>query len=159
MRPLSETPRRSVRRRKSSDLAIKAFAWIAAWLGIGLMAWIIVVVVKRGIGAWDWDFFTQLPTPVGEPGGGVANAIVGTLIMTVMATALGVPAGFFAGVYLAEFGRHGRFPAMMRGITNVMMLPAPMWFNVVDLVFAYIPAAWLGQKLAGRPAPPVPDAA
>ena len=38
------------------------------------------------------------------------------------------------------------------GITNVMMLSAPMWFNVVDLVFAYLPAAWLGQRLAGRPA-------
>ena len=47
---------------------------------------------------------------------------------------------------------------LVGGITNVMMLPAPMWFNVVDLVFAYLPAAWLGQKLAGRPAAP-PSAA
>ena len=45
------------------------------------------------------------------------------------------------------------------GITNVMMLPAPMWFNVVDLVFAYLPAAWLGQKFAGNAPPPVPKAA
>lgn len=48
---------------------------------------------------------------------------------------------------------------LVGGITNVMMLPAPMWFNVVDLVFAYLPAAWLGQKFAGRPAPPAPKTA
>ena len=48
---------------------------------------------------------------------------------------------------------------LVGGITNVMMLPAPMWFNVVDLVFAYLPAAWLGQKLAGRPGAPAGAAA
>jgi len=134
MRPLAEAPRRSVTRRKTSDLLIKGFAWVAAWLGIGLMTWIIVEVVKRGIGAWDWDFFTKLPTPVGEAGGGVANAIVGTLVMTALATALGVPVGFFAGVYLSEFGRHGRFPALMRGVTNVMMgIP-----SIIVGLFAYI---------------------
>lgn len=121
MRALSEVPHRSVGRRRTSDIVIKVLAWIAASLGIALMGWVIVVCVQKGIAAWNWDFFTQLPTPVGEPGGGIANALVGTLIMTALATALGVPAGFFAGVYLAEFGKNSRFAHGMRMVTNVMM--------------------------------------
>jgi phosphate transport system permease protein len=121
MRPLSEAPRKGVSRRRLLDRCIKAFSWVAALLGIGLMVWIIVVCVQRGVQAWNADFFTQLPKPAGEPGGGVANAIVGTLIITVMAGCMGVPLGFFAGVYLSEFGRHGRFAHTIRLVINVMM--------------------------------------
>ena len=52
----------------------------------------------------NWDFFTKLPAPVGEPGGGMANAIVGSGKVLLLATLIGVPIGFLGGVYLAEFG-------------------------------------------------------
>jgi phosphate transport system permease protein len=121
MRPLSEAPRKGVRRRRIVDRLVKGFSWIAALVGIGLMVWIIVMCVQRGIKAWNLDFFTQLPKPAGEEGGGIANAIIGTIIMTVMAGCIGVPLGFFAGVYLSEFGKHGRFANGMRLVINVMM--------------------------------------
>lgn len=85
-------------------------------------------------------------------------------IFPFLAHALGTVAGAFVARLLAP--DKSTIPAyivgalfLVGGITNAMMLPAPMWFNVVDLVFAYLPAAWLGQKLAGRPAPPLPNAA
>jgi phosphate transport system permease protein len=122
-----------VGRRRALDKFVKGFSWVAASLGIALMFWIIAVCVQRGIQAWNWDFFTQLPTPPGEEGGGVANAIVGTLVMTGLATALGVPVGFFAGVFLAEFGKNSRFAHGMRSAINVMMgIP-----SIVVGLFAY----------------------
>ncbi|MBK7259504.1 MAG: hypothetical protein IPI01_17210 [Ignavibacteriae bacterium] len=85
-------------------------------------------------------------------------------IFPFLAHALGTVAGAFVARLLAP--DKSTIPAyivgalfLVGGITNAMMLPAPMWFNVVDLVFAYLPAAWLGQKLAGRPALPLPNAA
>jgi len=121
MQDLSSLRRRSVVRRKIGDRLIKGFSWFAASIGIGVMGWIIVVCVQRGIDAWNWDFFTELPTPPSEEGGGVANAIVGTLIMTGIATAIGVPVGFFAGVYLSEFGRRSKTTYYIRMILNIMM--------------------------------------
>ncbi len=64
---------------------------------------ILGFLVSRGFSAINLDFFTHLPKPVGELGGGMANAIVGTLILIVLACILGIPIGVFGGIYLAEF--------------------------------------------------------
>ena len=114
--------RRSVARRKAVDLVVKVLAWIAAWFGIAVMAFVVGEVVVRGIGALNWDFFTQ-PTPqdVTSTSGGLANAIVGTLVITLVAAAVGIPTGFFGGIYLAEFGRNGRVATAVRMIANVVM--------------------------------------
>lgn len=93
---------------------------------------ILFYVVVRGIGALNLDFFTQMPKPVGEPGGGMANAIVGTLIMVGLGSLLGLPLGIVAGIYLAEYGR-GRFASLLRFATDVFMgVP-----SVVIGVFVY----------------------
>ena len=114
--------RRSVARRKAVDLVVKVLAWIAAWFGIAVMGFVVGEVVVRGIGALNWDFFTQ-PTPqdVTSTSGGLANAIVGTLVITLVAAAVGIPTGFFGGIYLAEFGRNGRVATAVRMIANVVM--------------------------------------
>ncbi|NLG65620.1 MAG: phosphate ABC transporter permease PstA [Actinobacteria bacterium] len=112
---------RSVRRRRAADLAVRATAWIGASIGIGAMLWILAEVARRGAKVWSWSFFTQMPAPVGEPGGGVLNAIYGTIVMTLIAAAAGIPLGFFAGIYLAEFGRNGRLAGVVRIIGNVMV--------------------------------------
>ena len=114
------TPR-SDKGRKLLDLAVKAVSLGAALLGIFFLGWILFVVIQRGIAAISWDFFTKLPTPPGMEGGGVANAIVGTLLMTGIATLIGVPTGVLAGVYLAEFGKHTRLGAWVRFTVNVLM--------------------------------------
>jgi phosphate transport system permease protein len=68
------------------------------------LASVLWLVISRGVSGLNWDFWTQLPSPVGETGGGVGNAIAGTLYIVGIASLIGVPIGVGAGVYLAEKG-------------------------------------------------------
>lgn len=79
---------------------------------------ILFYVAVRGFQALSPEFFTQMPRPVGEPGGGMANAVVGTFIMVGLAALLGLPVGIMAGIYLAEYGR-GRLADVIRFMTDV----------------------------------------
>jgi len=65
---------------------------------------VLYFLIREGASALDWSFFTQLPKPTGEAGGGMANAIAGTLVLLAMGAAIGVPVGVMGGVYLAEYG-------------------------------------------------------
>ena len=76
-------------------------------------------LVYRGFGALNWDFLTQIPKPVGEPGGGMANAIGGTALILLIASSVGVPIGIGAGIYLAEYGRN-RFGDLIRFTADVL---------------------------------------
>ena len=81
--------------------ALCALALVIALLPLASLLWL---VVSRGLAGLSWEFFTATPAPVGEPGGGVANAIAGTLTIVGIACLIGVPLGVGAGVYLAERG-------------------------------------------------------
>jgi phosphate transport system permease protein len=72
-------------------------------LTVSVLLAILGCLVYQGGRSLSWSFFTKLPVPVGEVGGGMANAIVGTLQIVGIAAAIGIPIGFFAGIYLAEF--------------------------------------------------------
>jgi phosphate transport system permease protein len=85
------------------------------------LAWILIVVIDRGIGAMNWAFFVELPTPPGLAGGGVGNAIVGTVLMTGAATLVGVPIGVMGGIFLAEFGKRSGLADSIRFMANVLM--------------------------------------
>ncbi len=111
----------SLLRRKIIDGVIKILSGMAALSGIAALAWILFVVLKKGLGAINWDFFTQLPVPPGMEGGGLANAILGTFLMIALAILLGVPTGFLAGIYLSEFGQNNKFGEIIRFSTNVIM--------------------------------------
>jgi phosphate transport system permease protein len=92
---------------------------------LGFLAW-------NGVSSLNWDFFTKLPTPVGEMGGGMANAIVGSGKVLLVAVCVGVPFGFLGGVYLAEFGQ-GSFPGIVRYTTDLLNgVP-----SIVVGIFAY----------------------
>ncbi len=112
---------RSLAVRKYTDLAVKAASSLAALVGIAALVWILLVIFSKGFAALNWEFFTKLPAPPGIEGGGLANAIVGTLLITVLATLLGVPVGLAAGVYLSEVGRKTRLASAVRFMTNVLM--------------------------------------
>ena len=107
--------------RKITDIAIKILSSISAIVGIFFLAWILLEVSKRGIAALNMDFFTKLPAPPGMEGGGVANALLGTMIMTMLATLIGVPVGVMSGVYLAEFGKTSMLGKGVRFTLNVIM--------------------------------------
>jgi len=93
---------------------------------------ILVFLVYQGASALNLDFFIHLPKPVGEPGGGMANAIVGTLILIGLASCLGLPLGILGGVYLAE-SRDRRLPWVIRFLADVLNgVP-----SIVIGIFAY----------------------
>src|SRR5215471_13817108 len=76
-------------------------------------------LVYKGIGSINWAFLTQTPKPVGEPGGGMANAIGGSILILAIGSLLGVPVGIGAGVYLSEYGRN-RFGDFVRFTSDVL---------------------------------------
>jgi phosphate transport system permease protein len=94
---------------------------LASLGGIFALAWVLYEVILRGIGAFNWSFFTQLPAPPGVEDGGLASAILGTILITVLATLIGVPIGLFAGVFLAEFGQRSKLSGPIRFVSNVLM--------------------------------------
>jgi len=92
---------------------------------------VLYYLVREGATSLDWSFFTQLPKPTGEPGGGMANAIAGTLTLLAMAAAIGVPFGIMGGVYLAEYGSE-RANDWIRFTADVLNgVPSIVWGMVV----------------------------
>lgn len=123
-----------MQRRKLVNSTVLALSTGAAAIGLVMLFWILGDVAIRGAGAINWDFFTKLPTPPGETGGGLANAIVGTLLMTIVATIISVPFGVMAGTYLAEFGKQTRIGAIARFVADILV-SAP---SIVIGVFIYL---------------------
>ncbi|MBA3890100.1 MAG: phosphate ABC transporter permease PstA [Gemmatimonadaceae bacterium] len=93
--------------------------YLAAFLAMVPLVLILGDLLVKGAGAISIDFFTQMPKPIGEPGGGMANAIVGTLILVGIASAIGLPVGIGAGLYLAEF-RATRLATTVRFLADVL---------------------------------------
>jgi phosphate transport system permease protein len=105
--------------RKGTDYVVRGACVVATLLALVPLASVLYYVTSRGIGGINLDFFTELPKPVGEAGGGMANAILGTLKLVALACLLGIPPGVLAGVYLAEFGGT-RFGKLTRFCADVM---------------------------------------
>ena len=111
-------------------------------------------LLKSGLGSLNWAFFTQLPKPVGETGGGMANAIVGTLVLLGIASLIGVPIGVFGGVYLAEYGS-SRLNRWIRFAADVLNgVPSIIWGMVVyalalSVSRAHAFSAWAGGAVLG----------
>ncbi|MGN0854767.1 MAG: phosphate ABC transporter permease PstA [Kiritimatiellia bacterium] len=113
--------RRHVGPRKVCDGLIRAFSLLATVLALALMAWILFTLVREGVGALSWEVLVNRSRPFGESGGGIANALLGTLLITAGAGALAIPPAIAAGIGLAEFGGVGRFAAVCRSAINLMM--------------------------------------
>jgi phosphate transport system permease protein len=105
--------------RKVTDYVVRGACVAATLLALVPLVSVLYYVTARGIGGVNLAFFTELPKPVGEPGGGMANAIAGTLKLVGLACVFGIPPGVLAGVYLAEFGST-RFGNFVRFCADVM---------------------------------------
>jgi phosphate transport system permease protein len=106
-------------RRRITDAVMTGVAVLTVVIVLVPLIAIFGYLVYRGIGSINWAFLTQTPKPVGEPGGGMANAIAGSALILGIASAFGVPLGIGAGIYLAEFGRN-RFGDVIRFTADVL---------------------------------------
>jgi len=106
-------------RRRIVDHIMTSLAVLTVILVLVPLFAIFAYLVYRGVGSINWAFLTQTPKPVGETGGGMANAIVGSAFILALASILGVPLGVGAGIYLAEYGRN-RFGDIIRFTADVL---------------------------------------
>jgi phosphate transport system permease protein len=91
------------RRRRIVNRLMEVIATVSALVAVAVLAIVVVSVAKRGAGAISWDFFTKPQALFGQPGGGIANAIVGTVLLVLMACAMALPVGVLTAIYLTEF--------------------------------------------------------
>jgi phosphate transport system permease protein len=105
--------------RRLTDHAMTGIAVLTVVLVLAPLIAIFGYLVYRGVGSINWAFLTQVPKPPGEVGGGMANAIVGSIFILGIASIIGVPLGIGAGIYLAEFGRN-RFGTAIRFTADVL---------------------------------------
>jgi phosphate transport system permease protein len=119
------------RRRLLSNVVV-SLCGLAVLVALVPLFFVLFYVIKQGFSSLNWAFFTQMPKPVGEPGGGMANAMVGTLILIGLASAVAIPVGLIAGVYLSEYAG-GRFASAVRFTADVLNgVP-----SIVIGIFAY----------------------
>lgn len=105
--------------RKLSNVLATGFAGAALLVVMVPLVAILGYLIYRGAGALNWDFLTQTPKPVGEPGGGMANALWGSFFILLIASGIGVPLGIGTGTYLAEYGRN-RFGNALRFVADAL---------------------------------------
>jgi phosphate transport system permease protein len=138
--------------RKFKDISMQGVTCACALLVLLPLALVFYQVLKSGIGALNWAFFTQLPKPVGEAGGGMANAIVGTVELLGLAALLGVPVGVCGGIFLSEYG-YTRLNWWVRFAADVLNgVPSIIWGMVV-CALVVVPmrgfSAWAGGIVLG----------
>jgi len=115
-------------RRRTTNFVISALSVLATILVVAPLLAILGYLIYKGASSLNFAFFTQIPKPVGEDGGGMANSIVGSGVVLALASLMGIPVGIAAGVYLAEFGR-GKFLAnavrftadVLNGVPSIVM--------------------------------------
>jgi len=119
-------------RRKAINAVMLTLTGLCTLRAVGTLVFILGYLFEHGGRSLTLDFFTKLPAPVGETGGGMANALLGSAKLLLLASCIGVPIGFLGGVYLAEFGRSG-FSSVVRYTTDLLNgVP-----SIVIGVFAY----------------------
>src|SRR5262245_19229021 len=119
-------------RRKITNFVMFALTGICTLVAVSVLFFILGYLVWQGGHALNWNFFTKLPAPVGETGGGFANAILGSIKLLLLAAMVGIPIGFLGGVYLAEFG--GTTTAFIVRYTTDLLNGVP---SIVIGIFAY----------------------
>jgi phosphate transport system permease protein len=119
------------RRRLLSNVVVGLCA-AAVVVALVPLAFIFFYVIKQGFSSVNWAFFTQMPKPVGETGGGMANAMLGTVWLLAIASVMAVPVGLIAGVYISEYAG-GRLASVVRFTADVLNgVP-----SIVIGIFAY----------------------
>jgi len=122
----------NLKRRKITNSVMIGLCALAGVLTILPLLYIFLYTTRSGISSLNLDFFTQLPKPVGEEGGGMANAIVGSLILIGIGALIGIPVGILSGIYISEYSKN--FIATIVRFTTDILSGVP---SIVIGIFAY----------------------
>lgn len=136
-----------------------SLSFLAMAAGIFFLAWILFTLLIKGAGAIDWAIFSHTTPAPGSEGGGLMNAIVGSLLMVGVATVVSTPIGILAGIYLAEYGQESWLAQATRFVTDIM-LSAPsivigLFVYAVYVAHAQHFSGWAGSFAIGLIALPV----
>lgn len=124
--------RRMAQIRKAKSVFMTFLIGVLTGVAVLPLFLVFIFVIRNGAPAMNWDFFTSLPAPVGQSGGGMANALLGSLIMVACAGIIAIPLGVLVGVLLSEY-REDRFPLVVRFVVD-LMISIP---SIVIGLFAY----------------------
>ena len=107
--------------RRVADRAMKVICVVFTALGVVVLGWILGMLAWKGLGALTPRIFTEVTPGPGSEGGGLANAIVGSIVLTCLGIAVATPIGLMAGTYLAEYGRSSRLATVIRFVNDVLL--------------------------------------
>jgi len=128
-----------VRARLRGDVAFRVLMLALSFIAIVPLGLILVYIIVRGASSINWQFLTELPRPIGETGGGISNAIVGTFILIAIASVISIPLGVLAGIFLSERG-HGRLGTVARLSVETLM-------GIPSIVLGIVAYSWLVKPL------------
>jgi phosphate transport system permease protein len=120
-------------RRRRANAQGLILSMVAMGLGLAVLLWILFVLLSNGLAAVDWNMFTKDTPAPGSEGGGLRNAIVGSLMMVGLSVLVSTPVGILAGIYLTEYGDQSKTAELTRFVTDIM-LSAP---SIVLGLFVY----------------------
>ena len=126
-------------RRRASNIAIIALSLLATAFAVAVLLYLLLYIISQGLPYLNIDLFTKIPTPNGEPGGGLANSIQGSLILVGLASLFGIPLGLFTGIYLSEFGGRGPIATSVRFLVDVLAGIPTIIFGLFAWIFIVVP--------------------
>lgn len=126
-------------RRRASSIAIVVLSLLATAFAVAVLLYLLLYVLRQGLPYINLDLFTKIPMPNGEPGGGIANAIQGSVILVGLASLFGIPLGLFTGIYLSEFGGLGPIAVGVRFLVDVLAGIPTIIFGLFAWIFIVVP--------------------
>ncbi len=132
---------RSVKYRLGKSYGFQALVYILAFACVIPLLAILFYIIKAGVTKINWHFLVNVPKPVGETGGGIANALLGSILIIIVAAIIAIPIGIMAGIYLAE-NRKGRLAYWCRLSTDILQ-------GVPSIVIGIVAYFWLVKPLGG----------
>ena len=129
---------RSVQERILFDRLFKGLVITLSFVIILPMFFILYFIIRNGIAVVNWSFLVSLPKPMGEAGGGISNALVGTVILILIASVISIPLGILTGIYLSEY-KKGRFPYLSRLSLEILQGIPSIVIGIIAYVWIVVP--------------------
>ncbi len=122
-----------VRARLRGDTAFRGVVLALSFVATIPLILILIFIIVRGASSINWQFLTELPKPIGETGGGIANSIVGTILLIIVASLVSIPLGVTAGIFLSESGKSRLGTVARLSVETLMGIP-----SIVIGIVAYV---------------------